>query len=91
MLRRLPFTLAAGRWMPAAHRNADSALLGTFGPVGVAALYYACLARRELHDERIWTVSTQVVLTSLVMHSVAATPLAHLYARHTGRGPQNDR
>jgi NhaP-type Na+/H+ or K+/H+ antiporter len=60
--------------------------LGWFGPLGIAAIYYAHYSERfaiEEHD-RLLAAATLTVFCSIVIHSVTATPGVRLYA---GRSP----
>ncbi|MFA7387717.1 MAG: cation:proton antiporter, partial [Thiohalobacteraceae bacterium] len=43
LLRRLPFLLILKRWIPELQDTKDALFLGWFGPIGVAALFYAML------------------------------------------------
>ena len=83
LLRRLPVVPLVLAW--AASRR-DSVFLGWFGPLGVAAIYYATFAGRfDVPDgERIFAAATLAVTASVVIHSVTATPGARAYA---GRSP----
>jgi NhaP-type Na+/H+ or K+/H+ antiporter len=74
----------------------DRAFLGWFGPLGVAAIYYATLA--ETYDipekETVFAATTLAVVVSVVAHGVTATPAVLRYAgrraTHTLRRPLAD-
>jgi sodium/hydrogen antiporter len=78
-LRRLPALLALARWLPVVRTRRDALFLGWFGPLGVAALYYAELALRHTGREEIWVVASLAISASIVAHGVTATPLTRLY------------
>ncbi len=84
LLRRLPVVapiLAATRTPATA-----TAFLGWFGPLGVAAVYYATYVERFAVPgaDRIFASATLAICASIVVHSVTATPGVRLYA---GRSP----
>ena len=82
LLRRLPAVLAVRRLLgPLRGRARDVLFLGWFGPVGVAALYYAAFSFRETGIEEVWVVGSLVICASVVVHGVSATPLTRLYGR----------
>ncbi len=82
LLRRLPAVLALKRLLGRVGGTRDALFLGWFGPIGVAALFYANLAVRESGVEEAWTVGSLVICASIVVHGLSATPLTRLYGRH---------
>lgn len=80
LLRRLsavlllkPLTTQLPRW--------DEALFaGWFGPIGVGALYFATVAHKETHLEIVWTAGTLLIVASVVVHDLTATPFSHWLA-----------
>ncbi|WP_037334683.1 cation:proton antiporter [Saccharomonospora piscinae] len=85
LLRRLPAFLALSPLMATVHGRAEAAFLGWFGPIGVAALYYALLSRHESGHELVWTVASLVICSSVVVHGVTATPGSRLLGRSGAR------
>ena len=85
LLRRLPAFLLFGRWMPAYHGMRESAFAGWFGPIGVAALYYANDVQHRTGMHEVWTITTLVVIGSLVLHGCTCTPLTRALGRHPAR------
>lgn len=85
LLRRLPIVLALVPLMGFVRGRGDAFFLGWFGPIGVAALYYANLALRETGIEAAWTVGSLVICASIFAHGVTAAPLTKLYGRRTGK------
>jgi sodium/hydrogen antiporter len=75
----LPYRRASGG-------RRDALFLGWFGPIGVAALFYANLSVREAGVEEAWVVGSLIICASILAHGLSATPLTRLY----GRRAQND-
>jgi NhaP-type Na+/H+ or K+/H+ antiporter len=50
LLRRLPFMLAAYRWIPDIKTFREAAFTGWFGPMGVGAVFIATLAKTKLPE-----------------------------------------
>ncbi len=74
LLRRIPGWLllqAVGRpydtWR-------EALFAGWFGPVGVAALFYAVFALKESAPPVVWALASLAVVISVVVHGVLATP-----------------
>lgn len=70
----------------------DAAYAGWFGPVGIAALYYATFATEHVAEPVIWNAASAVVFASMMAHGLTAAPLTKLYAlRQPGsREPEQD-
>jgi NhaP-type Na+/H+ or K+/H+ antiporter len=81
LLRRLPAVLLLYRTVGQLPRLRDALFAGWFGPIGVAALFYATLAVHETQREIVWVVGTLVICASLLVHGLSATPLTMLYGR----------
>lgn len=82
---RRPF--AAGGALTAVHtERSEKIFLSWFGPIGVAALYYALLI--ESYDvprhEELFAAATLAICLSVVVHSITATPGTRVFA---GRSP----
>lgn len=84
LLRRLPAVWLLYRLTPALGARRDALFAGWFGPIGVAALFYAVLAVRETGDERIWALATLAICASVLVHGVTASPFTRLYAAQDG-------
>lgn len=82
LLRRLPAVLALNPLMRGVRGGANALFLGWFGPIGVAALYYANLSLRETGIEAAWTVGSLAICASILAHGLTAAPLTKLYGRH---------
>ena len=90
-LTRLPASLAltACGLAPATSGYADAAFVGWFGPVGVAAIYYALDAEDQAHlDGAPYAICSFIVLTHVVVFSVTAPLLTRMYKGHLlAQGP----
>jgi sodium/hydrogen antiporter len=64
----------------------EIAFLGWFGPMGVAAIFYAAFALREGQPEVVWHAVSALVFASIVVHGVTAWPFTRLYATARERG-----
>ena len=81
LLRRLPAWLvlqALAR--PYADRR-QALFAGWFGPIGVAALFYAAFASKHGGPAILWPLVSLVVTLSIVVHGITSTPLTRLLAR----------
>ncbi|WP_347330443.1 cation:proton antiporter [Marinimicrobium locisalis] len=79
LLRRLPLLLllrGTSRELPS---RLDGAFSGWFGPIGVAAVYYAALAHHKTHLPDVWPVVSLLVVASVFVHGLTAVPFSHLY------------
>lgn len=86
-LRRPLALLACGPFQRRQLNRSDRRLMGWFGPIGVAAAYYAAFARAHGADETVWVVVSAVVMGSIFAHGLTSAPLARIYARNPGPIP----
>lgn len=84
LLRRPPWVLLFARGVPRMQGTQDGLFTGWFGPIGVAALYYATLSWHTVGLEEAWVVGSLVISISVLAHGVSAAPLTKLYGRKTG-------
>jgi sodium/hydrogen antiporter len=84
LLRRPPALLLLRPLMPGLRAPVDAAFLGWFGPIAVAAMYYASLVGSHLNEPLVWDATSLVIFASVVVHGVSATPLTRLYGRVAG-------
>ena len=68
-------------------RGREAAFLGWFGPIGVAAVYYATLCERRLGEGGAfaWELVSLIVFVSVIVHGATAYPLTRLLGRSIGR------
>jgi NhaP-type Na+/H+ or K+/H+ antiporter len=90
LLRRLPAVLLLYRGIGQLPLLRDALFAGWFGPIGVAALFYAMLALRETQFGIVWAVGSLVITGSLVVHGLSATPLTMLYGKVAERSEQQN-
>ncbi|BBL80348.1 sodium:proton antiporter [Rubrobacter xylanophilus] len=83
LFRRLPAVLALSPLLGPSRGRDDALFLGWFGPIGVAALFYATLSVREAGTHEAWVVGSLVICASVLVHGVSAAPLTNLYARRS--------
>ncbi len=82
LLRRLPLFLLlqlVGR--PYADWR-ETVFAGWFGPIGVAALFYAAFAAKHGASEILWPLISLTVVLSVIVYGISATPLTKLYGKH---------
>jgi NhaP-type Na+/H+ or K+/H+ antiporter len=82
LFRRLPALLVLNPLLGRVRGFQDALFLGWFGPIGVAALFYANLSLRETGAEAAWVVGSLIITASIVVHGVSAAPFTRLYGRH---------
>ncbi|HEV7278073.1 MAG TPA: cation:proton antiporter [Devosiaceae bacterium] len=80
-LRRPPVVMALLPAMGPELDRDDVAYIGWFGPIGIAGIYYASLARNHLGDPAAWHIASAVVLCSILAHGATAAPLTRLHSR----------
>jgi sodium/hydrogen antiporter len=83
--RRIPAMLAAGRAVPALQTWGERMFAGWFGPIGIAALYYATRAESATGWRDAWPITTLVITASVVAHGMTAAPLTQWFGRRHGR------
>ncbi len=67
----------------------DAVFFGWFGPMGVAAIYYALHARDALQEPRLWVVASAVVALSVLLHGMTGSPGAYLYGPSRKSGEED--
>lgn len=84
LFRRLPALLVLRRLVHVTERTREALLLGWFGPIGIAALYYSALVWGKTDDPFYWHVASLVVAGSVLVHGVTATAFTRAFARRAG-------
>lgn len=81
LLRRIPALLLFYRWIKPTKTLPEAMFVGWFGPIGVAAIYYAgyCLKRTGIKE--VWLVCSLIICASIVAHGFSAVPLTKLYSK----------
>jgi sodium/hydrogen antiporter len=88
LLRRLPAILVLRRWIPLIRKAPDALFAGWFGPIGIAAVYYAQMSVERTGHKEIWPLVSLVVCASVLTHGVTATPFTKLYSGRKGQATQ---
>ncbi|MFC7007960.1 cation:proton antiporter domain-containing protein [Halalkalicoccus salilacus] len=83
LLRRLPMLLVLRRFIDPIDRPAATVFAGWFGPIGIAAVFYAALSVRHTGTRAGWVVGTLIVVGSILAHGVTAVPATLAYDRFT--------
>lgn len=89
LLRRPPVLLLLRPLVPTIRSRGDALFIGWFGPIAVAAIYYAMLMEHRLGEPLIWDVVSLVICGSLLAHGVSGAPLTRLYGRKVGLRSQS--
>lgn len=75
VLRRPPALLLLGPITRTIHGTREALFTGWFGPVAVAALYYASLMEHRLGEPVVWHVVSLVICASAVAHGTTGAAL----------------
>lgn len=81
LLRRPPAWLMLHPLLASLRNRPEALFNGWFGPIGIAALFYAAEATHLTQIDQVWTIGSLVVFASIVMHGTSATPLIQRYDR----------
>jgi len=81
LFRRLPMMLAVSPAVRPLNRPAATLFMGWFGPIGIAAVFYATLAVKETGIEAIWPIVTLIVAGSVLAHGATGSLLTLRYGR----------
>lgn len=81
LFRRLPAVWVTQSWLKPLRNQWEVLFAGWFGPIGVAAIYYANLATRQTGLQNIWAVTSLLICASILAHGLTATPGSQLYGK----------
>lgn len=84
LLRRPPVLLLLSPFLPSLRGRGDALFVGWFGPISVAAIYYASLMEHRLGEPLIWHVVSLVICGSVLAHGISGAPLTRLYGGKAG-------
>lgn len=84
LFRRPPVLLLLKPLLPELRSRSDALFVGWFGPVAVAAIYYASLMEHRLGEPLIWDVVSLIICGSVLAHGMSGVPLTRLYGRKRG-------
>lgn len=85
LFRRFPMILLIRRVVKPLDRPTATLFVGWFGPMGVAAVFYALLARNATGMELVWTIGSLVVAASVLAHGITAVPATRRYGNSNTR------
>lgn len=85
MLRRPLALLLAGPLLGAGLARRDIVFLGWFGPIGVAAIYYALLVEERAQEPVVWQAASLVIVLSIVLHGLTSGPGLRSYGSRSAR------
>jgi NhaP-type Na+/H+ or K+/H+ antiporter len=92
LLRRPPVVLLLAPRLGAGLERRDGLFLAWFGPIGVAAIYYALLALERTGDPTTWHLASLVIAASVLAHGVTGAPFMAFYRRAAaGRRDEHER
>ncbi|ACK69098.1 sodium/hydrogen exchanger [Gloeothece citriformis PCC 7424] len=83
LLRRLPAIFVLSPLMKPLRNRADILFVSWFGPIAIAALYYASLSLERTGIEEVWAVGTLVICASIFVHGLTSTPGTRWYGTLT--------
>ena len=69
------------RFIPPLDRSEATLFVGWFGPIGIAAIFYAILAIERTGMEIVWLAGSLVVAGSVLIHGMTSTPATHQYGQ----------
>ncbi|MCA9598649.1 MAG: cation:proton antiporter [Myxococcales bacterium] len=90
LLRRLPLMLLLHRTAATISTPREARFAGWFGPIGIAALYYATLIARRAERPELFALASLVVTGSVFAHGVSATWLVKRFGQRqpgSAQGP----
>lgn len=87
LLRRLPAFLLLRPLLGRLKSWHNVLFVGWFGPIGVAAIFYAMLALRHTGLELPWVIGSLVICGSIIVHGSTAVPFTQFYGEHFGKKP----
>jgi sodium/hydrogen antiporter len=85
LLRRPPVLLALRPLLPNLHALRDVLFVGWFGPIAIAALYYASHAATHFDEPVVWDIVTLLIVASTIVHGSTAAAGTLMYGRASTR------
>jgi NhaP-type Na+/H+ or K+/H+ antiporter len=89
LLHRIPILFLIKPLVPNLRSKLDILFTGWFGPIGVAAFYYARFSMKQTGIEELWPVVSLVICMSVVLHGITATYFTKYYGKHSIEKPEN--
>lgn len=85
LFRRMPAFLLLKPLLKKFKGIPDILILGWFGPIGVAAIFYAMQVLKKTPYHEVWVMGSFVIFLSTLIHGFTSLPLSKLYARYTNQ------
>lgn len=82
LFRRLPAIILLKPALKQISRWPRVLLIGWFGPIGVAALFYAMLSLKKTSYEDAFPIVAAIITASVVVHGITSVPASRLYHQH---------
>ncbi|MGH1397277.1 MAG: cation:proton antiporter, partial [Trichormus sp.] len=89
LLRRIPAILLLHPYIRPIHNLQEALFVGWFGPIGVAAIFYAGYSVQQVGVEEVWLVCSLMICASILAQGLSATPLTKLYGEYMNQGHQS--
>lgn len=84
LLKRIPALLALKPTLPQfKDKFYEVLIMGWYGPIGVAALYYAILAKDKTLFDDAWIIPSLIVFASTLIHGISSLPVEKWYHKKT--------
>ena len=90
IFRRLPALILLKPALKQISRWPRVILVGWFGPIGVAALFYAMLSRQKTGYEDVFPITAAVITASVIIHGLTTLPASRLYSKHDVNNVEGD-
>ncbi|WP_207462379.1 sodium:proton antiporter [Azospirillum sp. SYSU D00513] len=84
LLRRPPVLLLLRPLLPGIRTTPDALFVGWFGPIAVAAIYYASMMEHKLGSPVIWDVVSLAICGSVLAHGMSGAPLTRFFGHKAG-------
>ena len=81
LLRRPPVLLLLRPIIGTVKSTREALFLGWFGPIAVAAIYYASLMEHRLGQPVVWHAVSLIVCVSVLVHGMTGAPGTRLFGR----------
>lgn len=85
VLRRPPVLLLLRPLLRDVRSVPEALFMGWFGPVAVAAIYYASLMEHRLKEPVVWHATSLVLCASVLAHGVSGAPATRWFGRTAGK------
>jgi NhaP-type Na+/H+ or K+/H+ antiporter len=89
LLRRLPAVLLCRQLIHPITRSPwpwlTATYVGWFGPIGVAAIYYAGYSMNQTEIDPVWPVCSLMICASILAQGMTSSPLTRLYGKLSDR------